>query len=263
MNYLKIYNQIIDRAKKRDIINEYTEMHHIIPRCIGGIDTNDNIIRLTGREHFIAHWLLHNIYPDNDKLFYSFLMMTRISNNQNRYIPSSRVIEYLRKESSERMKGKPGYWLGKKRENISGENHMLFKNPELRKQISNKLMGHDVSEITREKMRKAKQGSVPWNKGKILEPLSDEHKDKIRISSTGKKKQPLTDERKESIRKFQIENSSSAKKIVQKDIDGNIIEIFNTCKDAINKTGIRGIYCGLKGRKSTVKGFIWEYYKEN
>ena len=263
MNYAKVYEQLINKAKDRGDISEYTEVHHIIPRCLGGSNDKDNLIRLTGREHFIAHWLLHSMYPANDKLFYAFLMMTRISGNQNRYTPSSRVIAYLRKESSERMLGKPGHWLGKKRENISGENHMMAKRPELKKQISDKLMGHEVSDISREKIRKAKLGSTPWNKGKTLQPLSEEHKDKLRIANTGKKGKPKTDEEREAIRKFQLENSSSAKQIVQKDIEGNIIEVFKTCKDAITKTGIKGIYCCLKGRRPTVKGFIWEYYKEN
>ena len=260
MNYAKVYEQLITKAKERGNISEYTEVHHIIPRCLGGSNDKDNLIRLTGREHFIAHWLLHNMHPANDKLFYAFLMMTRISGNQNRYTPSSRVIAYLRKESSERMIGKPGHWLGKKRENISGENHMTHKRPELKKQISDKLMGHDVSEETREKMRKAKKGCVPWNKGKTLQPLSEETKEKIRNTKKGKKSYPLSEERKEAIRKFQVENPSNGLKVSQIDLDGNVVHVYNSLAQAKREHKISRFYFGTG---KIVKGFRWEHYKED
>jgi 5-methylcytosine-specific restriction endonuclease McrA len=51
------YYNIINHAKNR-IIGTYTERHHIIPRSLGGNNEKTNIVRLTGREHFICHWLL-------------------------------------------------------------------------------------------------------------------------------------------------------------------------------------------------------------
>ena len=60
MNYQRIYNQIIERAKTRQL-NCYKEKHHIIPRCIGGKDIN-NIVELTAKEHFLCHRLLCEIY---------------------------------------------------------------------------------------------------------------------------------------------------------------------------------------------------------
>ena len=35
MNYTKIYNDLIERAKTRKL-DGYKEVHHIIPRCMGG-----------------------------------------------------------------------------------------------------------------------------------------------------------------------------------------------------------------------------------
>src|SRR6185312_1295898 len=52
------YDGLIDRAKAREIPQCYTEIHHIVPRSLGGTDTSENLVRLTYREHFIAHWLL-------------------------------------------------------------------------------------------------------------------------------------------------------------------------------------------------------------
>jgi hypothetical protein len=34
------------------------ERHHIVPRCLGGSNKSDNIVRLTDREHYICHQLL-------------------------------------------------------------------------------------------------------------------------------------------------------------------------------------------------------------
>lgn len=64
MNYRKIYNNIINNAKDRNINNQYYEIHHIIPKCIGGEDDNENLVQLTLREHFICHELLVKIYPN-------------------------------------------------------------------------------------------------------------------------------------------------------------------------------------------------------
>lgn len=55
--YAKWYYTIIENAKPRQN-DGYVEKHHIIPRCIGGSDTEDNIVLLTYREHYLCHWLL-------------------------------------------------------------------------------------------------------------------------------------------------------------------------------------------------------------
>jgi len=53
----------------------YYEKHHIVPLCMGGSDIYSNIVLLTTREHYLAHYLLTKIYPDNGKLLYSFYRM--------------------------------------------------------------------------------------------------------------------------------------------------------------------------------------------
>ena len=74
MDYNKHYFLLIDRAKTR-IIDGYTENHHIIPRCLGGDDNPENLVRLTPEEHYLSHQLLVKIYPNNSKLIYAALMM--------------------------------------------------------------------------------------------------------------------------------------------------------------------------------------------
>lgn len=104
MDYQKIYNQIIERAKNRKL-KGYKEKHHIIPKCMGGLDEKENIVELTAREHFLSHWLLHQIYPENNKLFFAFKAMCDWKNSKRKnYIPSSKVYEYTKIELSKRMK---------------------------------------------------------------------------------------------------------------------------------------------------------------
>lgn len=117
MNYQRIYDQIIERAKlevQGRILNRkkwkeskgeegvYYESHHIIPKCLGGTGRayqweHENIVLLTAREHFLCHWLLHRIYPDSRSLLYAFDQMCVISPkfNGNRVIPSSRVVQEI------------------------------------------------------------------------------------------------------------------------------------------------------------------------
>ena len=64
MNYELHYNKLIDRARTRVLSPlTYTENHHIFPRCLGGDDVPENIVKLTAEEHLLAHVILVKIYP--------------------------------------------------------------------------------------------------------------------------------------------------------------------------------------------------------
>lgn len=59
--YTKWYNGIITAAKSQKRMkgaDVYYESHHITPRSLGGSDTQDNLVLLTAREHFLCHLLL-------------------------------------------------------------------------------------------------------------------------------------------------------------------------------------------------------------
>lgn len=78
MNYHRIYEALVLNANTRILSDVYTENHHIIPRCMGGNDTKENLVALTAREHFIAHALLVKMYKDTEyvhKLVYAFNFM--------------------------------------------------------------------------------------------------------------------------------------------------------------------------------------------
>jgi len=90
MDYLKLYNKLTSLKNKT---NEYCELHHIIPRCLGGSDDPSNLIMLTARQHFIAHKLLIKIYPDNHLLHHAFAMMASTNRYQSRSYTSKQYDE--------------------------------------------------------------------------------------------------------------------------------------------------------------------------
>jgi len=76
MDYRKIYEKLIHKAKERDMVDGYTEIHHIIPKSEGGSNDKDNLVVLTGREHFIAHKLLWMENPTNFSRAATYHMMS-------------------------------------------------------------------------------------------------------------------------------------------------------------------------------------------
>ena len=76
MNYSRIYEQLVQRAKNR-VPEGYVERHHIIPKCMGGSDENDNLVALTPEEHFTAHVLLVKMYPNQTGLILAVNKMCR------------------------------------------------------------------------------------------------------------------------------------------------------------------------------------------
>lgn len=104
MNYKRIYEKIIQRAKFRKLTC-YTEKHHIIPKCLGGSNDKDNLVRLTAKEHFICHRLLVLIYPENHKLKYAlWCMCKQHSSQQQRYKVTAKIYESLRKDACDVLK---------------------------------------------------------------------------------------------------------------------------------------------------------------
>lgn len=75
MNYIKIYDAIIERARNRSL-SGYVERHHVLPKCLGGDDSEENIVSLTPEEHYLVHLILCKIYPDSHLLSYAAIKMT-------------------------------------------------------------------------------------------------------------------------------------------------------------------------------------------
>lgn len=207
MNYQKIHDQIIERAKSENRqkgCGVYYERHHIVPKCMNGTDDDENLVLLTGREHFIIHKLLCEIYPNNRKLLFAFTLFINKfnSNGQLReYRISSR--EY---ERCKRLLSIHGH-SSETKEKISKANRGRVMSDESNKKRSESAKGKTAwnkgrkmteDELSRHAYRQP--GYKPWNKGI---PCSDETKQKISEANTGRlkgiKKGPLPTEIKEKI----------------------------------------------------------------
>lgn len=93
MNYRRHYSWLMDRARARGKFDGYRELHHVVPRCIGGRDCVENLVYLTAREHFTAHLMLIRMYPCNKGILYAAHMMSK---DPNGGMLGSREYEWLR-----------------------------------------------------------------------------------------------------------------------------------------------------------------------
>ena len=170
MNYQRIYDQIIDRAKQRKL-KGYREKHHITPKCIGGSNDSNNLVELTAREHFVCHQLLIFIYPKSKKMAYAFWGMCNqvdSPNNIRNYDISSRTYQTGRESFVQAITGRVCTWgdaiskskrgvsQGKRsKESIAKQKETVAKNPfrhsdKSRQSISNVHKGVSKSKEHRE-----------------------------------------------------------------------------------------------------------------
>ena len=107
--YTKWYFSIISATQCRTLSAEqYYEIHHIIPKSLGGNNSTDNLVKLTAREHYICHLLLVKMTTDNDQYKMVQAMSAFLSwNNSNHKRTTnitSRVYEYLKGVKSKHLK---------------------------------------------------------------------------------------------------------------------------------------------------------------
>ena len=107
MNYYKLYHNLVSFRLKYPA-SGYTERHHIIPRSMGGVDDDTNIVTLTGREHWIAHLFLYKIYKNSQMAHACHMMAMRCEERGVPQVRNSRMYEQIRKicakATSKRMK---------------------------------------------------------------------------------------------------------------------------------------------------------------
>jgi len=180
--YTKWYFNIVDRASTR-VHSGYTEKHHIIPKCLGGSNDNENIVALTAREHFICHWLLTKMVDDikpKYKLWNAFsCMLYRENPKQTRYKVNSRTFNKIKEQGAII---KSVRW--------TGENNPMYG----RKGELSPIFGKKQSESHIEKLREARTGIKRTEESKNKQrgqlkgvPKSEEHKLKTSESLRGEK----------------------------------------------------------------------------
>lgn len=160
MNYQKVYDQIIDRARERKL-GGYKEKHHVIPKCMGGSNKKENLVELTAREHFVCHWLLSYMYPQEKKLAYAFWGMcnqTSSENNNRSYKVTSRAYQVGRELFIEAITGRECTWgdkisqakkgvsQGKRSEDsIAKQKQTVTDNPYIHSEKSKQIISEKLS----------------------------------------------------------------------------------------------------------------------
>ncbi len=244
MNYQRIYNQIIDRSIKENRIRIkggiYYENHHIIPKCLGGLDIPENLVLLTLREHFLVHWLLTEIHPENYSLCAAFYLMANINKDKI----SSRMFVKAKIEYYKRKKGIPSPLIGRK---LSEE--LKKRLSEIRK-AHNPFKGQKHTNETKAKMRNADRKLIDKNvdiqkRIKIAKfhtgrTRSQETKDKIKEAIKDRVLVvKLSFEIAENIRKEYNEGKISQYKLAKK---------FNVSRSAIQAIILNKVWKGIDNR---------------
>lgn len=202
MTYDEFINNIINSRGRFGIANEdYKERHHIQPRCLGGQTVDENLIDLYAHEHFIAHKLLYEQYPDNQKIAYAYWMMAHCKNeNEDRY-------ECTPEEYEE---SKIAFIT-----TVCGEKHPMYGKPR--------------PDEVKEKISKSSKGKIGPNKGRHF---SEEHR--MHMSESHKGKNHSLETRKKLSELFSGENNPMARQIYCFELN----EYFWGSVEVENKYGI-------------------------
>lgn len=215
--YENTYNKLIEKGKKRGLLKKsldyYTEIHHIIPRCMGGKDDSSNLVLLTFKEHVIAHRLLTKIYPNERKLFAAVSFLTSVDKFSDTKIKISlRELDEIRKKSIDYL-----------REINTGSNNPMFgkKISEEHKKILSEVNKRKRSEETRKRMSEAQKGKKATEE--VRKKLSKIHKG-MKVHS---------EERKKFLSEKWKNNNPNAVKIL--DPEGREFPTLKSCADFYKK----------------------------
>jgi hypothetical protein len=136
-------------------VGEYTERHHVIPRCLGGSNKRENLVDLTFREHFLVHWLLIK-FTEGDARRRMNYAMVRMG---QRHLHKRRVIsgwQYARAQVAFRESGlassrkgtkQTPEWIAMMRELMTGNKFAegMRHSPETRALMSEQRRGNKYS----------------------------------------------------------------------------------------------------------------------
>jgi NUMOD3 motif len=239
MDYRKIYVRLIRKAEDRKL-NCYSERHHVFPRSIYG--DNQRIVKLTAREHYVAHLLLWKYYKkkcgEKDKKTLSMLLAINgmlYGQNKERKI-NSRLFESLRKKAAQA--------------------------------ISLKLTGVSKTDEHKQNIRLSKLGSKNPAYGKFGEQSksfgtqrTEEQKKKLseirRSPNNPLRNIPRTDEVKQKIKSSCSHRMTPIERI---DKETGEVKEYDSLNDAV-RDGFSGghIHACMNNKRVSHKGYYWNY----
>lgn len=180
----RYYNFIVSRQLQTNNIG--TEIHHICPKAADLFPEYSNIkihtwnsVKLTYREHLIAHWILSKAYKGSQ--IYAFVSMcNQISKRRNFKLKSSRAYELARKQSREMLSiQNKGYAVYK---DIYG-NTIRCKTDDARV-ISGELTSSSAGRKYKERDQSSRNRTSAALKGKKYGPMSIQNRISRRTNKT-------------------------------------------------------------------------------
>lgn len=171
MNYVHHYESLMQKAKNRDSkFLSYTETHHIVPKSENGTDEDSNLVELTAREHFLAHWLLYRANPEIKSRAFSFWRMCNGRGScpiEEWPVISSRAYEEARQAHSDSISKlltgvkKTNEHIEKVRAKVTGQKRTEEQKQKLRKP-------HNVTEEGRQISRNNLQKAIEKCKKRVI-----------------------------------------------------------------------------------------------
>jgi hypothetical protein len=210
---------------KKYVPSKGYEIHHIVPVATQeGYSKekwrkkpqDDRCIILTTLNHIFAHYLYCRDYPEENSQFIALNNMCR-ERGIELLEDEKQFLERLPYFAEMREKGRP---CGEKN-GMYGKQHSeewRIKHSEAMKGKNHPLYGKTPSEETRKKISEANKGKTP----------SEETRKKLSESRKGEKNHRYGKTPSEETRKKISEAES--KKVYHRDLEGNVIHIFNSSK---------------------------------
>lgn len=267
MTYNEFIQNVLNTRGRFACGDEYHERHHIIPKCMGGTNDEENLVDLFAREHFLAHKLLAQENPNNNSLVYAWGCMAWVKNaNQDRYeltpeeyedarIAFAKAISNNSKERFSNPENNPMYGIhrfgnnnpmyGKchteaAKQKISQKQKERFVNPE-----NHPMYGKHHTEKTRQKMR---ENHADFN-GEKHPMYGRKHTEESRKKMG------------ENHRSMRGKGSPLSCVIAQYTIFGEFMDIFDSTGEASRETHVAqsSICRCANGKLKSAGGFIWKY----
>jgi hypothetical protein len=239
MDYRKIYIKLIRKAEDRKL-NCYSERHHVFPRSIYG--DNQRIVKLTAREHYVAHLLLWKYYKKkcgekHKKTLSMLLAINGMLHGQNKERKiNSRLFESLRKKAAQA--------------------------------ISLKLTGVSKTDEHKENIRLSKLGDKNPAYGKFGKQSKSfgtkrTEEQKKRLSEIRRSpSNPLRNVERTEEDKAKIKNSCRfrMKAIERIDKETGEVKEYESLNDAVRE-GFSGghIHACMNNKRVSHKGYYWRY----
>ncbi len=155
MDYKALYHRFIQDRQGREVAG-YSERHHIVPRCEGGGDEPENLLRLSARDHLFAHLILAK-WKGGLHWLPLILMTSQAKRPSQPTAQELRIAAKAREKAGQALVGRE-------------------KTKEERQKLSRALKGRTILPAWRAKMSQAHSGKA----------LTKEHRDNIGRGLQGK-----------------------------------------------------------------------------